>query len=257
MAGLSMIISSGGGTFSSSAFSSATKESKSTDPDLAPGEPWRRVEIDPRTVKKGEVLGSGSFSTVYKSSFGKEPAAVKLFRNTEEDKAFREIEMTFALRHPHIIGLFAWFQEKGTLTQFGMVIEFAGGGDLMDLYKGETFSFKTGLKVVLGAAKGLAYMHSMPSPVVHRDIKSGNIMVMSDGETGKVGDCGESRRVDLNNTMTRTGSPLWAAVGMGRVSNIYLVCLNLHEKQRKRIELKRIETKRNKTKRNETKQNKT
>ena len=54
-------------------------------------------------------------------------------------------------------------------------------------------------------------MHMMPAPVVHRDVKSMNIMVMEDGTTGKIGDCGESRRVDLNSTMTRTGSPLWAA----------------------------------------------
>ena len=47
----------------------------------------------------------------------------------------------------------------------------------------------------MGAAKGLSYMHLMPTPVVHRDVKSGNIMVMEDGETGKIGDCGESRRV--------------------------------------------------------------
>ena len=217
MSSLSMIINSGGDMVTASALPAKAGTKKSTDPDLPPGEPWRRVEIkDARMVKKGEVLGSGSFSTVYKSSFRNEPAAIKLFRNTEEDKAFREIETSFALRHPNIIGLFAWFQEKGVLTQIGMVIEFAGGGDLQHLYQGETFSFKIGLKVVLGAAKGLAHMHSMPTPVVHRDIKSGNVMVMSDGVTGKIGDCGESRRVDLNNTMTQMGSPLWAAVGVGR-----------------------------------------
>ena len=96
-----------------------------------------------------------------------------------------------------------------------MVVELAGGGDLMALYNNkdkEAYSFKTGLKVVLGAAKGLAYMHSMPTPAVHRDIKSGNIMVMEDGVTGKLGDCGESRRVDIDSTMTQPGSPLWAAV---------------------------------------------
>ena len=215
---------------------------KRTGPDLPPGEPWRRVEIrDTSMVKKGEILGSGSFSTVYRSSFRNEPAAIKLFRNTEEDKAFREIETSFALRHPNIIGLFAWFQEKGALTQIGMIIEFAGGGDLQHLYQGATFSFKIGLKVVLGAAKGLAHMHSMPTPVVHRDIKSGNVMVMADGVTGKLGDCGESRRVDLNNTMTQTGSPLWAAVGVGRGGLVFSLSLLTHE-----------EPKRNETERNET-----
>ena len=219
MTSLSMIITAGGDmvTVTTLPAKAETKE-KSANPDLPPGEPWRRVEIkDVSKVNKGEIIGSGSFSTVYKSSFSNEPAAIKLFRNTEEDKAFREIEMSFALRHPNIIGLFAWFQVKGALTQIGMVIEFAGGGDLEHVYQGDAFSFKIGLKIVLGAAKGLAHMHSMPTPVVHRDIKSGNVMVMSDGETGKIGDCGESRRVDLNNTMTQTGTPLWAAVGVGRV----------------------------------------
>ena len=57
----------------------------------------------------------------------------------------------------------------------------------------------------------------MPEPIVHRDIKAMNILVAREAEeeeeemTGKVGDCGESRRVDLNLTMTKTGSPLWAA----------------------------------------------
>ena len=73
-------------------------------------------------------------------------------------------------------------------------------GDLRGFYakptgdKDDTYTFRSGKIVVAGAAKGLAYMHSMPSPVLHRDIKSGNIMVMKDG-VGKVGDCGESRRI--------------------------------------------------------------
>ena len=78
-----------------------------------------------------------------------------------------------------------------------MVIELAAG-DLAGLLKeknGIPYSFAIGVKVVTGAAKGLTHMHSMPTPVVHRDVKSGNIMVMQDGVTGKIGDCGESRRV--------------------------------------------------------------
>ena len=96
----------------------------------------------------------------------------------------------------------------------GMVIEIAKGGDLREYYSGKTeqpYTFHAALTVILGVAKGLLYMHSMPVPVVHRDIKSANVLIMSDGTTGKIGDCGESRRIDLNSTMTQTGSPLWAA----------------------------------------------
>ena len=128
-----------------------------------------------------------------------------------------------------------------------MVIELAAG-DLAGFLKGNKgipYSFAIAVEIVTGAAKGLTYMHSMPTPVVHRDVKSGNIMVMQDGVTGKVGDCGESRRVvsvfvvsvvgeggrreretkrssdshgntnptrqDLDSTMTGVGSPLWTA----------------------------------------------
>ena len=92
-------------------------------------------------------------------------------------------------------------------------MEIAEGGDLMGLYnekRGQKYEFKLGLKVILGAARGLSHMHTMPASYVHRDVKSANIMVMGDG-AGKLGDCGESRRIDLSSTMTQTGSPLWAA----------------------------------------------
>ena len=160
-----------------------------------------------------------------KSEFKGQPAAFKLFRNTEEDKAFREIEIMFALRHPNVIGLYAWTRDEG-LGQLGILVELADG-DLEALYKekeGRPFSLLLGMEIVLGAAKGLAHMHLMPKPVVHRDVKSGNIMAVSVERgtaaeasapselVGKMGDCGESRRIDLNSTMTRTGSPLWAAV---------------------------------------------
>ena len=160
-----------------------------------------------------------AFARVNKGTFRNVPVAVKTFRNSTEEKAFKEIEMMFALRHPNIIGMYAWFQLKGELVETGIVMELAHGGDLRELYTGENeeqkYTFKLGLSIVLGAAKGLAHMHSMPAPAVHRDVKSMNILLVNDenaGQVGKVGDCGESRRINLDVTMTQTGSPLWAAV---------------------------------------------
>ena len=79
MTSLAMIITARGDmvTSSSSPQSVKTARMRNINPDLPPGEPWRKVEIKhTRMIKKGEILGSGSFSTVYKSSFRNEPAAI-------------------------------------------------------------------------------------------------------------------------------------------------------------------------------------
>ena len=221
MSSLALIMGGAQGLITSSSSNENTVARKrDIDVDLAPGQLWRKIQIEEKHLTMHEVLGRGSYSTVYRCSFQNKPAALKMFRNATEEKAFKEIEITFSMRHPNIIGIYAWLRKKGEMMiQVGMVIELANGGDLMEFYegktKGQTYSFHLALRVVLGAAKGLAHMHSMPTPVVHRDVKSGNIMIMNDdkeGQTGKVADCGESRRIDLNSTMTQTGSPLWAAV---------------------------------------------
>ena len=201
---------------------------------LAPVALWRKIEIKSSNIMKGEVLGQGAYSTVYRCLFQNKHAALKMFRNANEEKAFQEIEITFAMRHPNIIGIYAWLQNKGgTIPEIGMILEFADSGDLGEFYRenkgGKPYSYKAALKIVAGAAKGLAHMHAMPAPVVHRDVKSNNIMIASIGGgelVGKIADCGESRRVDLDSTMTKAGSPLWAAVSCrnGKVIRPFLNC---------------------------------
>ena len=155
---------------------------KKVDSHLAPGAPWRRVERPPSQVAIGEILGQGSFSTVYKCTFLEEACALKLFRSNTKDKeefeesAFKEIELMFALRHPNIVGLYGWIRERGEkMDQIGMILELAEGGNLRAFYQGETeqpFIFFIALKIVLGVAKGLAYMHNMPVPVIHRESRA-------------------------------------------------------------------------------------
>ena len=83
------------------------------EPDFAPGELWRRVQTVHSKVELGKELGAGAHASVYECTFQGKPAACKMFRNTTEESAFKEIETLFALRHPSIIGLYAWFQQKG------------------------------------------------------------------------------------------------------------------------------------------------
>ena len=84
---------------------------------------------------------SCSYATVYKCSFldGK-TGALKLFRNTKEESAAKEIEMMFSLRHPNVIGIYAWFREPGQLLQMGWVFLFC-----FYLFRCRTSSFDTKL----------------------------------------------------------------------------------------------------------------
>lgn len=66
--------------------------------DLTPGALWRRVQTGPKNIILGKVIGLGAHSEVCNGKFQGKSVAVKIFRNTTEEKAFREIEMLFSLR---------------------------------------------------------------------------------------------------------------------------------------------------------------
>ena len=102
-----------------------------------------------------------------------------------------------------------FFQVEQT-GKVGIVFELCSLGDLTSAYKKEWFTKEVGLKVLWGCARAMSYMHSFPAPIMHRDLKSSNILITED-RVGKVGDCGESRRIDFESTMTQVGTPLWAA----------------------------------------------
>ena len=96
------------------------------DPHLAPGALWRKVETQPQKIVLEDVIGEGSYSTVHRGKFQERIVAVKIFRNTTKESAFKEIEILFSLRHPHVIGLYAWFRIKGELSIYQ-------GKDVLDL----------------------------------------------------------------------------------------------------------------------------
>ena len=62
-----------------------------------------------------------SFGEVYKCLYKGKHTALKLFRNTTDEDAIKEIEVMFALRHPNIIGLYAWVVHSGQINQYGYV----------------------------------------------------------------------------------------------------------------------------------------
>ncbi|KAG6950382.1 hypothetical protein JG688_00014178 [Phytophthora aleatoria] len=119
-----------------------------------------------------------------------------------------EVKLMASLEHPRIVEFIgvAW----DSLTDLCVVSQFMEGGDLRALLNGYQNERHVGfdytkVKIALHVAHALTYMHSFDPPLIHRDLKSKNILLT---------DFGASReRVDR--TMTAgIGTSLWMAPEM-------------------------------------------
>ncbi|XP_019175291.1 PREDICTED: probable receptor-like serine/threonine-protein kinase At5g57670 [Ipomoea nil] len=134
------------------------------------------------------VIGKGGSSKVYKGCLpdGKE-LAVKILKPTEDSlrEFVLEIEIITALHHKNIISLFGFCFEGNHLL---LVYDFLSRGSLEENLHGtkkdpQEFRWSERYKVAVGVAEALDYLHSRDDqPVIHRDVKSSNILLSDDFE---------------------------------------------------------------------------
>ena len=88
-----------------------------------------------------------------------------------------------------------------------IVMDFVAGGTLRSfIEKGELPPLRTTITILEGCARALSYLHAMdPMPILHRDIKSENILLTKELEP-KIADLGEARAMAHNKTMTTVGT---------------------------------------------------
>ncbi|KAL2944286.1 putative serine/threonine-protein kinase PBL3 [Bienertia sinuspersici] len=90
---------------------------------------------------------------------------------------YKEIKYLGLLHHPHRVELIGFYLDGGNLV---LVYEFLSQGSLEDhlfRYVLPPLSWTTRIKVAVGAAKGLDFLHSTKTKVVYRDFKSSNILL--------------------------------------------------------------------------------
>ncbi|CAN0897745.1 Receptor-like serine/threonine-protein kinase ALE2 [Linum grandiflorum] len=191
---------SGLGSFLSGSIESSTSMSLMSNmaPCMLSVKTFTFVELDRATEKfsSKRILGVGGFGCVYLGIMeDKSEVAVKVLTrdNQNGDREFiAEVEMLSRLHHRNLVKLIGICIEGRTRC---LVYELVHNGSVeshlhgVDKRKGY-LDWDARLKIALGSARGLAYLHEDSNPrVIHRDFKGSNIL-LEDDFTPKVSDFG-------------------------------------------------------------------
>ncbi|CAI9269308.1 unnamed protein product [Lactuca saligna] len=149
------------------------------------------------------LIGSGGFGMVYKGQLSElwqnRIVAIKrldLAGNQGEAEFINELQLVSRLHHENIISFVGYCNDGNEMI---IVHDYASNGSLdyhlQDPNKRRGIKWTQRLKICLGAARGLDYLHSgleEPNRVIHRDVKSANIL-LDENFVAKICDFGLSK----------------------------------------------------------------
>ncbi|KAM3299760.1 hypothetical protein ACQJBY_040988 [Aegilops geniculata] len=149
-------------------------------------------------------LGDGGFGTVYKGQLrdGRVVAVKRLYNNGSRhvEQFLNEAAILSRLRHPNLVTFYGCTSSRS--RELLLVYEYVPNGTVADHLQGHraaerALPWPLRLNVAVEAAAALAYLHAIEPPVVHRDVKTTNILLDADFHV-KVADFGLSRLFPLD-----------------------------------------------------------
>ncbi|ESQ52177.1 hypothetical protein EUTSA_v10016417mg [Eutrema salsugineum] len=159
------------------------------------------------TLNEEHIIGCGGFGTVYKLAMedGNVFALKRIVKLNEGfDRFFeRELEILGSIKHRYLVNLRGYCNSP---TSKLLLYDYLPGGSLDEALhqRGEQLDWDTRVNIIIGAAKGLAYLHHDCSPrIIHRDIKSSNILLDGNLEA-RVSDFGLAKLLEDEETHITT-----------------------------------------------------
>ncbi|XP_042013975.1 probable serine/threonine-protein kinase At1g01540 [Salvia splendens] len=144
----------------------------------------RELEEATNEFADENVIGEGGYGIVYKGVLEEDhKVAVKNLLNNrgQAEREFKvEVEAIGRVRHKNLVRLLGYCAEG---THRMLVYEYVNNGNLEQWLHGDVgpcspLTWEIRMNIILGTAKGLTYLHECLEPkVVHRDIKSSNILL--------------------------------------------------------------------------------
>ncbi|GLT44186.1 hypothetical protein SLA2020_181000 [Shorea laevis] len=156
-----------------------------------------------------QKLGEGGFGAVYKgylADIDMVIAVKKISRRSKQGKKeyVTEVKIISQLRHRNLVQLIGWCHEN---SEFLLIYEFMSNGSLDSHLYGKRIplSWPVRYRITLGLASAILYLHEgWEQCVMHRDIKSSNIMLDSNFNV-KLGDFGLAKLMDHELGQITTG----------------------------------------------------
>ncbi|AQK59738.1 probable serine/threonine-protein kinase SIS8 isoform X1 [Zea mays] len=189
---------------------SSVKTISSVIDDIAEYEiPWEDLDI-------GERIGLGSFGEVYRADWNGTEVAVKKFLDQDLSgvslEQFKcEVRIMSRLRHPNVVLFLGYVTQSPNLS---ILTEYLPRGSLYRLLHrpNSRIDEVRRLKMAFDVAKGMNYLHSSHPTIVHRDLKSPNLLVDKNWVV-KVSDFGMSRlkHHTFLSSKSTAGTPEWMA----------------------------------------------
>lgn len=145
--------------------------------------------------KPGNIVGQGGFGTVFQGRLddGTHVAVKVLTRGDQQGgrEFVAEVEMLSRLHHRNLVKLVGICVEEMRCLVYELIPNGSVESHLHGIDKfNAPLNWEARLKIALGAARGLAYLHEDSNPrVIHRDFKASNILLEMD-YTPKVSDFG-------------------------------------------------------------------
>eukprot|EP00253_Pinus_taeda_P016233 PITA_16233 len=181
---------------------------------------------------KENELGVGGFGSVYLGQlWRRRPVAVKrLYQDNSRrlEQFIDEVKIFSTLNHPHVVRLYGCAPLDS--PELLLVYEFLSNGTLADHLHGNRknpkgLQWNTRLRIVIQTAETLAFLHALDPPLLHRDVKTSNILLDENSDI-KLCDFGLCRVVPVDVSHVTTipqGTP-------GYVDPEYYQCYQLTEK---------------------------
>ncbi|XP_078429992.1 protein kinase superfamily protein isoform X2 [Wolffia australiana] len=161
---------------------------------------YEELRAATRNFRPDQIIGEGGFGAVYKGvldqrigpCFNNTSVAVKELNRAGfqgDGEWLAEVSYLGEFSHPNLVKLIGYCCENDHRL---LVYEYMAGGSLEKYLFRRTslpMPWQTRMKVAVGAARGLAFLHGAERPVIYRDFKTSNILLDADNNA-KLSDFG-------------------------------------------------------------------